>query len=82
MTEADIIGKLSRIFETHAFSEEDAEFDLEDLLGDFDSPYFNSSPGRYGGGSGGFAMTSSSPQQRLGRHIPEERMTASAGGGG
>lgn len=33
MTDADVFGKLSRIFETHAYGEED---DLDDLLEDFE----------------------------------------------
>ncbi|RYH19008.1 hypothetical protein EON65_26610 [archaeon] len=33
MTEADVFGKLSRIFETHAYGEEE---DLDDLLEDFE----------------------------------------------
>lgn len=34
MTDADVFGKLSRIFETHAFSNDDAA--LNDFLEDFD----------------------------------------------
>lgn len=56
MTEADIIGKLSRIFETHAFAGEDADFDLDDLLDDFNSPEFSSSMR-----GGPFAATAASP---------------------
>ena len=33
MTDADVFGKLSRIFETHAYGEEE---DLDDLLEDFE----------------------------------------------
>lgn len=33
MTDADVFGKLSRIFETHGFGEED---DIDDLLEDFE----------------------------------------------
>lgn len=58
MTDAEIFGKLSRIFETHAFSRDnnDDDEDLEGLLEDFDQvpsfSYLNSSGG---GGVGGAA---------------------------
>lgn len=34
MTDADVFGKLSRIFETHAFSNDDTQ--LNEFLDDFD----------------------------------------------
>jgi len=36
MTDADVFGKLSRIFETHAFSGEE---DIDDLLEDLDTAH-------------------------------------------
>ncbi len=35
-SDADIIGKLSRIFETHTFSRGDNDWELDDLLEDLD----------------------------------------------
>lgn len=50
--EADVLGKLSRIFETHAFSRDNPDYELEEILEDLDpldqSPYMgrSRSPGR------------------------------------
>lgn len=51
-SEADVLGKLSRIFETHAFSRDNPDYELDEILDDLDpldqSPYMarGSSPGR------------------------------------
>jgi hypothetical protein len=51
-SEADVLGKLNRIFETHAFSRDNPDYELEEILEDLDpldqSPYFgrSMSPGR------------------------------------
>lgn len=45
MTDADVFGKLSRIFETHALGGDDGE-DLENLLEDFDPQLASSLDGR------------------------------------
>ena len=50
MTDAEIFGKLSRIFETHGFSHEDEE-DLEDFLEDFEISNFAATGGNMGGRS-------------------------------
>ena len=51
MTDADVFGKLSRIFETHAFSNDDSQ--LNEFLEDFDpnNPNFESTGGRSSSGS-------------------------------
>lgn len=36
MSEADIFGKLSRIFETHAFSRDNPDYELDDILDELD----------------------------------------------
>jgi hypothetical protein len=54
MTDAEIFGKLSRIFETHAFARDEDEEDLEDLLEDFET-------NQIGGYAYGYGNSASSP---------------------
>ena len=47
MTDADVFGKLSRIFETHAFGKEKADYELDDILEELD-PVAEPQSGFYG----------------------------------
>jgi hypothetical protein len=74
MNDAEIAGKLSRIFETHTFQRGDANWDLEDLLEDlenedYSTPYspqrpFHTLHSPDKSGVGGIGLHSTSPTGR------------------
>jgi hypothetical protein len=68
-SDADIMGKLSRIFETHTFSRGENDFELDDLLDDLE--YEGGGGGYHGGGDYNYSPSrsmgfgSSSPPRGL-----------------